>query len=87
MLEKFATAVGNRHLNIHQVPVRDHGEAGAVDDVAVLAKTWQIEGDKCIVVPGCYDTFRLRSENGASTQSLGDSRRLNHDRQRIPGIL
>ena len=52
----------------------------------LLADTWQRERQKRIVVVGGHGKFCPRIESGVSTQSLRDSRRLYHARQRIPAM-
>jgi hypothetical protein len=51
-----------------------------------LADTWQREWQKRIVVVGGHGRFCPGVESGVSTQSLRDSRRLYHTRQRIPAM-
>jgi hypothetical protein len=51
-----------------------------------LADTWQREWQKRIVVGGGHGRFCPGVESGVSTQSLRDSRRLYHARQRIPAM-
>ena len=52
----------------------------------LLADTWQRERQKSIVVGGGHGKFCPRFESGVDNQSLRDSRRLYHARQRIPAM-
>jgi hypothetical protein len=52
----------------------------------LLADTWQREWQERIVVVGGHGRFCPGIENGVSTQSLRDSRRLYYARQRIPAM-